>query len=65
MIAEDPAPLKIPGFPFETLFYVPEWGKLLGAVHDLTIEEKQQQGYLSHRERALQRAIPRLQTLFS
>jgi len=65
MIAEDPAPLKIPGFPFETLFYVPEWGKLLGAVHDLTIEEKLQQGYLSHRERALQRAIPRLQTLLS
>jgi XTP/dITP diphosphohydrolase len=64
IIAEDPAPLKIPGFPFETLFYVPEWGKLLGAVHDLTLEEKWQQGYLTHRERALQRAIPRLQALF-
>ena len=65
MIAADPAPLTIPGFPFETLFYVPEWGKLLGAVHNLTIEEKLRQGYLTHRERALQRAIQRLQDLLS
>jgi len=65
IIATDPAPLNIPGFPFETLFYVPEWGQLLGAVHDLTIEEKLRPGYLTHRECALQQAIPRLQDLLS
>ena len=62
-IAEAPAPLKYPGFPFETLFYVPEWGKLLGDIHALPVEEKMQQGYLTHRERAVQMALPRLQQL--
>jgi hypothetical protein len=63
VIAETPAPLTIPGFPFETLFYIPEWGELLGAVHHLPIELKLQRGYLTHRERALQQAVPRLQGL--
>lgn len=62
-IAETAAPLTIPGFPFETLFYVPEWGKLLGEVHALSMEAKIRQGYLTHRERALQRTVPRLQAL--
>jgi len=65
VIVETPAPLKIPGFPFETLFYVPEWGRLLGDVHDLPMAEKLQQGYLTHRERALAQAIPCLQELCS
>ncbi len=63
VIAETPAPLTIPGFPFETLFYVPEWGKLLGDVHAMPVEEKIHQGYLTHRERALHTAVPRIQTL--
>lgn len=62
-IAETPAPLRIPGFPFETLFYVPEWSRLLGEVHDLSLEEKVQRGYLTHRERAVQKTLPRLQAL--
>ena len=62
-IVETPAPLKYPGFPFETLFYVPEWSKLLGDVHELPVEEKMHQGYLTHRERAVQKALPRLQQL--
>jgi XTP/dITP diphosphohydrolase len=65
VITETPAPLTIPGFPFETLFYVPEWDKLLGDVHTLSIDAKLQQGYLTHRERALHQAIPRLQALLS
>lgn len=60
VIAEQAAPLQYPGFPFETLFYVPEWGKLLGDVHALSIETKRQQGYWTHRERAVQQALPRL-----
>jgi XTP/dITP diphosphohydrolase len=63
VIAETPAPLTIPGLPFEALFFIPEWGKLLGAIHHLCMEEKLQQGYLTHRERALQNAVPRLREL--
>ena len=62
-IVKTPAPLKIPGFPFETMFYIPEWDKLLGDLHTLSMTEKLRQGYLSHRERAVQRAIPRLREL--
>jgi XTP/dITP diphosphohydrolase len=65
VIAETAAPLTIPGFPFETLFFIPEWGKLLGAIHHLPIAEKLQQGYLTHRERALQNAVPRLRELLT
>jgi XTP/dITP diphosphohydrolase len=62
-IVETPAPLRIAGFPFEALFYIPEWGKLLGEIHELSIEEKMRCGYLTHRERAVHQAIPRLQEL--
>lgn len=62
-IVETPAALRYPGFPFETLFYVPAWGQLLGDIHALSAEEKLRQGYLTHRERAIQKALPRLQEL--
>jgi XTP/dITP diphosphohydrolase len=62
-IVETPAPLTIPGFPFEAMFFVPEWGKLLGEVHALNMEDKLHQGYLTHRERAVKRAVPRLREL--
>jgi XTP/dITP diphosphohydrolase len=62
-IVETPAPLKLPGFPFETMFYVPEWGKLLGDIHELSLEARR--GYLTHRERAVQKALPRLQAFLS
>jgi XTP/dITP diphosphohydrolase len=57
------APLKYAGMPFETLFYISEWGKLLGDIHDLSPEAKSQHGYFSHRERAIQNALPRLREL--
>ena len=59
------APLKYAGMPFETLFYISEWGKLLGDVHDLSAEEKTQNGYFTHRERAIQNALPRLRELLA
>jgi XTP/dITP diphosphohydrolase len=59
------APLKYAGMPFETLFYISEWDKLLGDIHDLSPEEKSQHGYLTHRERALQNALPRLRELLA
>ena len=62
-IEQTPAALKYVGMPFETLFYIPEWQKLLGDIHDLSIEDKQRQGYFTHRERAVQKALPRLREL--
>jgi XTP/dITP diphosphohydrolase len=62
-IIETPANLRYPGFPFETLFYIPPWGQLLGDIHTLSAEEKLHKGYLTHRERAIQKALPRLQEL--
>jgi XTP/dITP diphosphohydrolase len=59
------APLKYAGMPFETLFYISEWGKLLGDIHDLSPEEKSQNGYFTHRERAIQNALPRLRELLA
>jgi XTP/dITP diphosphohydrolase len=64
-IVETPAPLNIPGFPFEAMFYIPEWGKLLGDIHTFSIDEKLRQGYLTHRERAVQKAVPRLRELLN
>lgn len=61
VIVEQPAPLRIPGFPFESIFYVPEWGYLLGEVHALPAEQKR--AYLTHRERAVQRALPAIRRL--
>jgi XTP/dITP diphosphohydrolase len=64
-ITETPAPLNIPGFPFEAMFYIQEWGRLLGDIHTFSMEEKLHQGYLTHRERAVQRAVPRLRELLT
>jgi XTP/dITP diphosphohydrolase len=64
-IVETPAPLRFAGFPFEALFYIPEWGNLLGDIHALSTDEKRQKRYLTHRERAVQKAIPRLQSLLA
>ncbi|MBN2305757.1 MAG: non-canonical purine NTP pyrophosphatase [Anaerolineae bacterium] len=63
LILEKPAPLRIEGFPFESIFYVPEWGKLLGEIHSLPPEQKRQ--YVTHRERALWPALPRLRELLA
>ena len=62
-IVEIPAPLKFAGFPFEALLYIPEWGKLLGEIHELSTAEKARHGYLTHRERAVQKPIPRIQEM--
>lgn len=61
VIVEQPAPLRIPGFPFEAIFYVPEWGRLLGEVHALPAGQKR--AYGTHRERAVRRALPAIRRL--
>lgn len=60
-ILEQADPLRIEGFPFESIFYVPEWGLLLGQVHQLPPDEKAR--FVTHRERALAHALPRIKAL--
>ncbi|NDJ76368.1 MAG: hypothetical protein GYB65_08915 [Chloroflexi bacterium] len=62
-ILEQPAELRIAGFPFESLFFVPEWGQLLGEVHQLPPAEKAR--YVTHRERALRTALPHIRALLT
>ena len=51
--------VHIPGLPFEGLFYVPEWGHLLGETRLMDHEEKKD--FLSHRERAAEKVRELLQ----
>jgi hypothetical protein len=44
-------PLRIEGFPLESLFFVDEWGKLLGEVARMDGVAKSK--YPTHREKAL------------
>ena len=62
-ILEQPDPLRIEGFPFESVFYVPEWGRLLGEQYTLPPDEKKL--CVTHRERALRNALPRLRALLN
>lgn len=61
VILEKPVPLRIEGLPFESLFYIPEWKKVLGEVHQLPAEKKRH--FLTHRERAVKKALPRIRVL--
>lgn len=61
VILETPADIRVEGFPFESLFFVPGWNMLLGEVHNLPMEKKGDK--VIHREKALQKAIPRVKQL--
>lgn len=61
VVQESPADFRIEGFPFESLLFIPEWGMLLGEAHRLPMEQKMT--LLSHRERAVQNALPRIKEL--
>lgn len=63
VILETPAPFRIEGFPFESLFFVPEWDRLLGDIYHLPAEEKA--CCATHRERALRRALPHIRALLA
>lgn len=60
-ILEKPSIQKVEGFPFESLFFVPEWNMLLGDARQLPVEKKQH--LLNHREKAINKAIPRIKEL--
>jgi XTP/dITP diphosphohydrolase len=63
VILEQADPLRIPGFPFESVFFVPEWNRLLGEAYDLSPAEKQV--CVTHRERAIRNALPRIRALLN
>lgn len=62
-IVEKAIPLRMVGFPFESIFYSTEYNMMLGAIHQLSIEEKLAKNILTHRERAVTAALPYLATL--
>jgi XTP/dITP diphosphohydrolase len=61
IIPLEPSLKRVEGFPFESLFFVPEWNMLLGEARDIDPAKKGEM--LNHRERALQKAIPRIKEL--
>jgi len=58
VIIKEPIEKIIPGYPFRSLFYVPEVDKVLG---ELTMEEEAR---IAHRKKALEKAIPILKSKF-
>ena len=60
-ILEEADPLRIEGFPFESVFYVPAWSHLLGEIHRLPTAEKAR--YATHREHAIAAALPHIRRL--
>lgn len=62
-ILEKSADVRVEGFPFESLFFIPKWNMMLWQVHQLPANEKY--GRHNHRERALQKAIPRIKELLA
>lgn len=60
-ILEEASPIRVEGFPFGSLLFVPEWDMLLGDARQLPVENKQH--LLNHRERAMNKAVPRIREL--
>lgn len=56
-IVEKPIPLRISGFPFESIFMIPQYQMMLGEIHQLSPEEKANKGFHSHREKAILNAL--------
>jgi len=63
LILQEPKGEPSPGLPFETLFYVPEWEMTLKEVRDLPEDKKIE--YLTHREMAIEKAVPRILEWFA
>lgn len=63
VILDEPDPLRIEGFPFESIFYVPAWSMLLGTATLLPAEQRKP--YVTHRTVALHNALPHLRALMS
>lgn len=64
-IVAKPVKLRMEGFPFESVFYILEYEKMLGDIHQMTSEEKEHLGFHSHRERAVINALPTIKQLIN
>lgn len=64
-ITDKPIKLRMKGFPFESIFYINEYNKMLGDIHQMSIAEKIDQDFLSHREKAITNSLPRIRELLS
>lgn len=62
-ITEKADELKIEGFPFESLFFVPEWNEILGRARQLNPTIREKEGKLNHREKALKKVAMRLKEI--
>lgn len=62
-IIDRPLDLRIEGFPFESMYFVTEYGMMLGDLHRLPDAEKFGQKRFNHRERAIEEAIPHIRKL--
>ncbi len=65
IIVEKPISLRIKGFPFESIFYIPEYQMMLGDLHQLPQKEKIHRHLFSHREKAIQAALPTITRLLA
>ncbi|HBC45278.1 TPA: hypothetical protein DCZ81_03870 [Candidatus Collierbacteria bacterium] len=63
VILKEADPIRIKGFPFESLFFVTDWNMLLGHASKLPVN--QMKNRRNHREKALHEAIPRIRALIS
>ncbi len=61
IILEEPIKDRVPDFPFESLFYIPQWQMYMIELTRLSIEDRQ--GKFNHREIALQKAIARIEEI--
>ena len=59
-IVASPIPLRIKGFPFESIFYATDYDLMLGEIHQLSIEEKLKRNIITHREKAVIASLPYL-----
>jgi len=58
VILESASKEKMEGFPFESLFFIPEYKMALWQLHRL--DGKRKEKYLTHREKAIQNALPEI-----
>lgn len=62
-ITEVATPQRIEGFPFESIFFIPEYNLMLGDLHQLPDDQMAQ--YATHRERALIKLLERWREILS
>lgn len=60
-----PHPIRVPGLPFQPLFFSTDYNMMLYQIHDIPVAEKISRNITTHRERAVTNALPYLATLMT